>query len=408
MARSRPRSGPFATPRAFERWLIRQTLVARGGPPISLILWNGEEVRGFCETPVARVRLREPSVLRELVSNPDLAFGEAYADGRMEVEGDLSRVMESAFRGQNLMHAWLRRGLQLWGARPRRSSLQRSRENIHRHYDLGNEFYRLWLDERLLYTCAYFPTPEASLEQAQLAKMDHVSRKLALRPGERVVEAGCGWGSLALHMAEHYGVRVRAYNISSEQIRYGREQAQRLGLEERVEFINDDYRNITGRYDVFVSVGMLEHVGKQHYPLLGRIIDGCLEPDGRGLIHSIGRSRAQRMNAWIERYIFPGAYIPSLQEMMSMFEPQNFAILDVENIRLHYAKTLEHWLDRFEKAADRIEAMFDERFVRMWRLYLASSKGAFRAGSCHLYQVVFSRASNNRIPWTRAPVYTAV
>lgn len=392
-------------PTGFERWAIRRLLTLRGRPPISVILWNGEEVYASGAEPVARVRLCEPGVLRALIRNPDLALGEAYADGRVEVEGDLVRLIEAVFRGQERQPSWLRPLTRLWGARPRRNPRRRARQNIHHHYDIGNDFYRLWLDENLQYTCAYFPAPDASLEEAQLAKMDHVCRKVALQPGLRVVEAGCGWGSLALHMAERYGVRVRAYNISGEQIRYAREEARRRGLADRVEFVEDDYRNITGRYDVFVSVGMLEHVGKTHYGTLARVIDRCLEPEGRGLVHSIGRSRAQRMNAWIERYIFPGAYIPSLREMMDVFEPRNLAVLDVENLRLHYAKTLEHWLDRFEKVADRVEAAFDRRFVRMWRLYLASSNASFRAGSCHLYQIVFSRAANNHIPWTREHVY---
>jgi cyclopropane-fatty-acyl-phospholipid synthase len=289
--------------------------------------------------------------------------------------------------------------------RPRRNSLRGSRDNIHCHYDLGNDFYRLWLDERMVYTCAYFPTPQASLEEAQVAKLEHVCRKLALRPGERVIEAGCGWGALALHMARHHGVSVRAFNISHEQIAYARERAAREGLADRVEFIEDDYRNVSGHYDAFASIGMLEHVGRDHHADLGATIDRCLPPHGRGLLHSLGRNRPQAFNAWMERYIFPGAYIPALREMVEVLEPRNFSVLDVENLRLHYARTTEIWLQRFDQWTARVASMFDERFVRAWRLYLASSTASFLSGSIQLFQVVFARGENNDMPWTRAHLY---
>jgi cyclopropane-fatty-acyl-phospholipid synthase len=255
------------------------------------------------------------------------------------------------------------------------------------------------------YTCAYFPTTEATLEQAQVAKMDHVCRKLRLRAGESVVEAGCGWGSLALHMASRYGAKVRAFNISGEQIRYARQRAKDLGLDGRVEYVEDDYRNITGRYDVFVSVGMLEHVGCENYPELGRVVRGALSAEGRGLIHSIGRNRPQPLHAWIERRIFPGAYAPSLGEMMQIFEPWDLSVIDVENIRLHYALTLRQWLARYESALDQVRARFDEFFVRMWRLYLAGSIAAFETGTMQLFQVLFTIQENNQLPLTREYMY---
>jgi cyclopropane-fatty-acyl-phospholipid synthase len=292
-------------------------------------------------------------------------------------------------------------------SRARSNTLDRSRDNVHHHYDIGNAFYELWLGDTMAYTCAYYPTPAADLETAQIAKMDHVCRKLRLRAGESVVEAGCGWGSLALHMARHYGVKVRAFNISREQIAYARERAVRAGLDGRVEYVEDDYRNITGRYDAFVSVGMLEHVGVADYRELGRIARDAIGPLGRGLIHSIGRNRPKPLNPWIVKRIFPGAYPPSIREMMQIFEPWNLSVLDVENIRLHYARTLEHWLERYEAACDRVREMFDERFVRMWRLYLAGSTASFRVGELQLFQVVFAPSSNNEIPWSRAHVYGA-
>ncbi|HLY52423.1 MAG TPA: cyclopropane-fatty-acyl-phospholipid synthase family protein, partial [Steroidobacteraceae bacterium] len=290
--------------------------------------------------------------------------------------------------------------------RPRRNTLSGSRDNIHHHYDIGNDFYSLWLGSTMAYTCAYYPTPTATLDEAQTAKMDHVCRKVRLRPGESVVEAGCGWGVLAMHMARHYGVRVRAFNISHQQIAYARERAAREGLAGRVEYIEDDYRNISGRYDAFVSVGMLEHVGLKNYGTLGQIARRSLGSNGRGLIHSIGRNQPAPLQPWIEKRIFPGAYAPSLGEMTRLFEPCDLSVLDVENLRLHYAQTLRQWLALYEAASERVRAMFDERFVRMWRLYLAGSAAAFSTGTLQLFQVVFATAENNDVPWTRAHLYT--
>ena len=259
----------------------------------------------------------------------------------------------------------------------------------------------------MVYTCAYFPSQTATLEEAQNAKLDHVCRKLGLKPGESVVEAGCGWGALALHMARHYGVTVKAYNISKEQIAYARERAHAEALDQQVEFIEDDYRNIRGEFDAFVSVGMLEHVGTEHYPELGAVIDRSLKENGRGLIHSIGRDYPRPMDAWTERHIFPGACPPSLSQMMQIFEPHGFSVLDVENLRLHYARTLEHWLERYDAAGERVRKCSIRTFVRTWRLYLAGSIAAFRPGDMQLFQVSFTRSGHNQIPWTRQHLYAS-
>jgi len=290
-------------------------------------------------------------------------------------------------------------------ARGEGHSLRQARENIHYHYDLGNDFYRLWLDAQLVYTCAYFPTPEATLEEAQAAKMEQVCRKVRLRPGETVVEAGSGWGALALHMARHHGVTVKAFNTSTEQVRHARERAGQEGLASRVEFIEDDYRNISGRFDAFVSVGMLEHVGRQHYRAFGEVVDRSLGPHGRGLLHFIGRDRPRALNPWIRKRIFPGAYPPTLGEVTrEVLEPVSLSVVDVENLRLHYALTLRHWRERFDRAAARVSGMFDETFVRAWRLYLAGSEVSFTTGYLQLFQVTFARGSAPT-PWTRAELY---
>jgi cyclopropane-fatty-acyl-phospholipid synthase len=390
----------------LERWLARKTLSLLGDPPLQMVLWNGEEITTSSARPAARVALRHRSALYKLLSNPDLQFGDLYSVGSVEVEGDLVKFLEIAYGTSAAKFEFLGKFQSHVLNRPRTNTLAGSSSNIHHHYDLSNDFYQLWLDREMQYTCAYFPSPSMTLEEAQIAKLDHVCRKLQLRPGDRVVEAGSGWGGLARHMARHYGVKVRSFNISREQIRYARERAAAEGLS-GIEYIEDDYRNITGQYEAFVSVGMLEHVGLDHYRELGEVIHRCLTPDGRGLIHSIGRNKPEPMNAWIEKRIFPGAYPPSLREMMEIFEPHTFSVLDVENLRLHYAKTLEHWLARFERHADTVQTMFDENFVRAWRLYLAGSLAGFTTGWLQLFQVVFARGDNNTLPWSRAHLYDA-
>jgi cyclopropane-fatty-acyl-phospholipid synthase len=389
--------------------LLNRLFTMVGRPPVGVRLWDGNSVSGRADGSLPTLIIRDRRALIKSLLHPELFFGEAYSEGHFEVEGDLITFLEAVYRGLEQAPApgVFRRHAIRWLSRPNRNTLDGSRGNIHRHYDIGNEFYRMWLDEHMVYTCAYFERPEATLEEAQLAKMDHVCRKLRLRPGERVVEAGCGWGALALHMARHYGVRVRAYNISHEQILYARARARAEGLDERVEFIEDDYRSIEGRFDAFVSVGMLEHVGKEHYRTLGGVIDRCLREHGRGLLHSIGRNRPSPMNAWAERHIFPGAYPPALREMMGILEPWQFSVLDVENLRLHYAETLRHWLARYEQHAAEVRAMFDEHFERAWRLYLAGSVATFTTGHLQLFQIVFARQRNNDIPLTRRHLYGA-
>ncbi len=396
--------------RSFGNRFVHRMFAALGNPAIVMELWNGQEIApeslGEGE-PVARVKIHDRQTFVKVLIDPMFQFGEGYTSGKITLEGNVGDFLCETSRA--MFHSQTEppghKGLRQWLKKPRRNTLIGSQENIHRHYDIGNNFYRLWLDEQLLYTCAYFPTEDASLEKAQVAKMDHVCRKLQLQPGENVVEAGCGWGALALHMAKYYDVKVQAYNISKEQIAFARERAKKEGLGDRVEFVRDDWRNISGKFEAFVSVGMLEHVGRDNYQQLGNTIAKSITPNGRGLIHSIGQNYSRPFNSWIERRVFPGAYPPTIREMMEIFEPNHFSILDIENLRLHYARTLWHWLERFENNVDRVEEMFDKRFVRMWRLYLAGSMASFQEGGLQLFQILFTRPGNNDIPRTREHLY---
>lgn len=389
--------------------LLRRLLVSAGSPAITLELPAGERVAIRHQDPKATFRLADHGALLRLLADPQMQFGELYSSGRLElVQGELCAALEEMFRAARRVGTSGRfdAGELLRALAPRRrNSLARARRHVHAHYDLGNEFYALWLDPSMAYTCAYFETPAATLAEAQRAKFEHVCRKLRLRPGDEVIEAGCGWGGFALHAARHHGVTVRAFNVSREQLVWARAAAVREGLEGRVEFIEDDYRNIRGQCDAFVSIGMLEHVGQDQYEALGRLVARVLRTDGGGLIHSIGRNVAYPINPWILRHIFPGASIPTLREMMRLFEPSGFTVHDVENLGRHYARTLAAWRAGFEGNVERVRALFDERFVRCWRLYLAGSEAAFRCGDMQLFQVLFAPPDSARIPPTRADLY---
>lgn len=386
----------------FDRVLLSAVQRAAGAAHVRLAMGVPASNIAPISSEVPTIWIRDRSALLALARNPQINFGDLYSDGRIEIEGDVVDLIERLYEAPVSFSATL---YSRWLSWLESNSLRGSRDNIHHHYDISNDFYKLWLDPEMVYTCAYFPEPNSTLEEAQRAKMDLVCRKVWLRPGETVVEAGCGWGALALHMAARYGVKVRAFNISNEQIAFARERAQREGLASRVEFIQDDYRNISGRADAFVSVGMLEHVGKDHHAELARTIWRTIGEEGRGLLHFIGRNRSRAMNAWIRRRIFPGAYPPCLREVMQFLEPHDFSILDVENLRQHYARTCECWLSAFESHFNTIAAQLGNQFARMWRLYLAGSTAAFRFGSLQLFQVVFAGKKCATQPWNRSYLY---
>jgi cyclopropane-fatty-acyl-phospholipid synthase len=392
------RAAPVAST-ALDRWALTRIHQMVATAPLRFLLWDGYELpppSTSTASLVGTIQFKNRLALFSWLWDPDLYLGETYMFGAVDVRGDLATVLDEIYQalGRETRRSWW-----LW---QRSNDEHAARENVHRHYDLGNAFYKRWLDREMAYTCAYFPTPTATLEDAQIAKMDRICRKLALRPGERVLEAGCGWGSLALYMARHYGVTVRALNVSAEQIAYARERARAERLDDRVEFVADDYRHARGLYDAFVSVGMLEHVGAADYTTLGTVIDRSLTEHGRGLLHFIGRNRPSPLNPWIRKRIFPGAYPPTLAEVFDrVLAPSDLSVVDVENLRLHYAATLAEWRRRFDLAAGDVAAMFDDAFVRAWRLYLAGSQAAFISGSMQLFQVVFARGHSNAVPWTR-------
>ena len=381
-----------------DRWLAQRLFEITSPGRVQVELWDGSQFA--VPDPDGTLVLRDRGTLIGLLSDPELYFGERYVDGRLQIRGDLETIAERLSGPASQPPTW-REWISLRTAPA--NGLWRSWRNVHHHYDLGNQFYRLWLDPELLYTCAYYPAPDTPLAAAQVAKLELVCRKLQLRPGDEVIEAGCGWGALALYMARHYGVRVRAYNISPEQLRLARERAAAEGLGGVVEFIQDDYRNAQGRCDVFVSLGMVEHVGRQNFRALADVIRRCLDPrTGRGLLHFIGRDRPRPLNAWIRRRIFPGAYPPTLSEITrDVLERASMSVLDVENLRLHYARTLAHWRENFKAVEPAVSRQWSPEFARAWDLYLAGSQASFATGWLQLFQIVFAPSGVPPATWIR-------
>jgi cyclopropane-fatty-acyl-phospholipid synthase len=346
------------------------------------------------------VHIRDQATLARIARNPGLAVGEAYMDGGFVIErGALYDFLALATR--NLRHVAERRGL-FGRAKPRpRNARGAARRNVAHHYDLSGELYRLFLDSDRQYSCAYFARPDMNLDEAQAAKKRHLAAKLLLNPGQRVLDIGSGWGGLALTLAQDYGVDVVGVTLSTEQLEEARKRAARQGLDQRVRFDLCDYRDVAGRFDRIVSVGMFEHVGPAHYRRFFDAIAQLLDEKGVAVLHTIGRFDGTAGGSdWIEKYIFPGGTIPALSQIAQAVEGAGLILTDVEVLRLHYADTLREWSKRFAANRDRARALYDERFCRMWEFYLAGAEAGFREGTLVVFQVQMAK-DRGVVPLTR-------
>lgn len=384
---------------ALDQLIVRGALVVR--------FPSGRERRfGEAAAEAVCVVLEEASAVRRLLANPELALGELYVDGLLSVERDdidgLLALMLQNLRDRGFRTRAAPAGMRLPETLQREfNGKRRAERNVAHHYDISNEFYRLFLDEDMQYSCAYFETAGDTLEQAQEAKKELIATKLCLRPGQSVLDIGCGWGGLALHLARTRGVRVRGVTLSKAQLPVARIRSEAQGLASQVEFALEDYRDTIGEFDRIVSVGMFEHVGRGHYDEYFRQIAALLAEDGVALLHTIGRADGPGATSpWIDRYIFPGGYAPALSEIMPAIERAGLYVTDIEVWRLHYALTLRAWRQRFEARIADVRAMFDERFCRMWRFYLAASEAAFHHGGHVVFQIQLARRQD-AVPRTR-------
>ena len=354
---------------------------------------------GRAAGPDVTMRLTDPTLYRSLFLNPELAAGEAYMDGRMSFENSTlrdfltlfskNRLSLGSYPLQKVLRAASRGVKRFQQANP----VGRAQKNVAHHYDIGNDFYRLFLDRGMQYSCAYFTSDDDTLEQAQQNKQRLIASKLDLKPGQKVLDIGCGWGDMALYlgrMAE--GVQVVGVTLSREQCKLANEKAKALGLADRVRFELRDYRELTERFDRIVSVGMFEHVGVAHYGEYFAKVNELLTDDGVMLLHSIGHmSPPGTASPWMRKYIFPGAYSPALSEVFPAVEQNSLWVTDCEFLRVHYAKTLAHWEQRFQANRAKVAEMYDERFCRMWEFYLISAEMMFRTGSQLVFHMQLSK-----------------
>ena len=352
------------------------------------------------------VKFHDRRAARELFRNPRVKFGELYMDGRLTIEDgtilDLISLVIGANQWEKGRSKALGKGKAKWLKRFfRRNDPHKSRRNVAHHYDIGNELYALFLDDDLQYSCAYFTDPNNSLEQAQTDKKAHIAAKLDLRPGQRVLDIGCGWGGMALYLHRVAKVDVLGITLSEEQLKVARQRARDAGVSDHVKFELVDYRQLDGRFDRIVSVGMFEHVGAQHYVEFFAKCRELLTDDGAMLLHTIGKLGGPGLpDPFTDKWIFPGYHLPSLSQMCTASEKVKMIVSDVETLRLHYAYTLRHWLDRATKARPKIEELYDARFFRMWEFYLAGGVVMFESGAACNYQVQYVR-DRRALPITR-------
>lgn len=389
----------------IEKQLLNGILshISSGG--VRVDYWDGTSVTYGPGKPLTAITIKHPKAVRAMIKNLSLGFGESYMNGLIDIEGPLDEINRLAVENAPKFKAL--RKLRWARAHNRNVRGQQQRQIAH-HYDIGNDFYRLWLDKSLTYSCAYFASPKDSLETAQLGKVDHILRKLQLTKDTSLLDIGSGWGTLLIRAAKEYGISGLGITLSREQLKHATDAAQAVGVGDRIRFELLNYQDLaesSERFDRIVSVGMFEHVGRGNHGTYFSAVQKLLKPQGISVLHSITHEHVTLPDPWIDKYIFPGGYIPAISQVVSAFPKYDFHLYDYENLRIHYAMTLDEWLRRFEKRKAAILKMYDERFYRMWRLYLASASAAFRYGDIGLSQFVFSKGLNNSLPLTREFLY---
>ena len=387
---------------------LLQSLIHKGH--LTVIDWIGRESRfgDLWGGPHATIQIHDQSLPRKLALHPSLALGEAYMDGRLTIEfGSLRDFLEIVTSNMRALgeHPLQKVRDRLARLRPKalrkRNHKRRARSNVAHHYDLSGSLYNLFLDADRQYSCGYFTTGQESLEEAQRAKRRHLAAKLLLRPRDKVLDIGCGWGGLALELASTADATVKGITLSKEQLGVAQERAIKAGLDQNVSFELQDYREVDDQFDRIVSVGMFEHVGPAHFDQFFASVARMLRRDGIAVIHSIGRrSVPGGADPWISKYIFPGGYIPALSEVMAAVEKSGLWATDIEILRLHYADTLRHWYERFQANRHFARDIYDERFCRMWEFYLAACEMLFRQGDLMVFQIQLAH-ERDAVPLTR-------
>ncbi|KRN58649.1 SAM-dependent methyltransferase [Limosilactobacillus secaliphilus] len=369
--------------------------------PVKINFWDGSSVNYGEGEPEVTITFKEKIPVKDVTRNASIALGEAYMDHKIEIDGSIQKLIESAYEnaGSFMRNSKLRKFM------PKQSHTEnQSEDDVQSHYDIGNDFYRLWLDDTLTYSCAYFTGGNQNdLTAAQIAKVHHILKKLNPQPGKTLLDIGCGWGTLMLTAAKEYNLKVTGVTLSEEQYQFVQKKIQDEGLSNVAEVKLTDYRELGKRqWDYITSVGMFEHVGKENLGIYFRDIAKYMKDDGVALIHGITRQQGGAYNGWINKYIFPGGYIPGLAEMIGHIEENHLQIADIEMLRRHYQRTLEIWDQNFNAHRETIEKMMGDRFTRMWDLYLQACAASFESGNIDVIQYLITKgASGKNLPMTR-------
>ncbi|WP_290442558.1 SAM-dependent methyltransferase [Clostridium estertheticum] len=368
--------------------------------PFEIKFWDGiVEKFGEGESKF-QIIFNEPISKGDIINDPSITFGEAYMTKKLEIKGSVQSVVESLYNNKESFLSKSEKYEKL--IKKFKSTIKRSKDNIQFHYDIGNDFYKLWLDDSMNYSCGYFKNDTGSLNQAQSNKINHILNKLNLKEGQTLLDIGCGWGDLIISAAKQYKVKSTGITISEEQFENATERIKLEGLENLVEVKLQDYREIKNvSFDRIVSVGMLEHVGLESLSEYFHIVNDLLNDKGLSLLHCITAVNEGGNNTWIDKYIFPGGHVPAIKNIITDIADLELELIDVESLRRHYGKTLEHWAENFESVLPIVEKTKDETFIRMWRLYLNSCAASFNCGNINLHQILFAKGVNNDLPLTR-------
>ncbi len=395
----------------FDKQMVHALFSRIKDGSFTITYWDGSTQHYGEGESLFKLHLKDAKLLECISDDAEMCLGEAYMDGAIDVEGDPADVIALAIRN----HLWdavdtpsgvtkILQGVMHGGRR----SIKQQKADIVHHYDLGNDFFRLWLDDTMTYSCAYFRIPQDTLEQAQRQKMDHTLRKLRLKQGESLLDIGSGWGELVMRAVENYNVSGLGITLSEEQYKASCDAVRQRGMDGKARFLLEHYENLAKEkteFDKIVSIGMIEHVGKAHLQEFCECAWKMLKTGGLALLHLITSPVEGPTGGWVNKYIFPNGYIPTLTELLGHLHTQGFRIWDVENIGPHYRLTLDQWSKRFEQCADEVRTMFDERFVRMWRLYLRGASASFREGNLEVHQILISKGKTNLLPLTREDLY---